>query len=185
MALTDKLTAIGNAIRARTGGSSLLSLTDMPTAIAGIQDEPHGVLKGIERQITTQTTNTVYTISFPSSFEYVPNYNRNWVVFFPILTASNTYGVGVASNSGAFGASLYTSGSGSSAVYHKTAKIISPQGQSPSWVGIPTTWTEVVSNINITDDANGITITNTSSSTYPRATSGTAYVLYYDNGADY
>ena len=36
MALTDKLTAIANAIRAKTGGSAALTLTDMPTAISGI-----------------------------------------------------------------------------------------------------------------------------------------------------
>lgn len=37
MALTDKLTAIGDAIRAKTGETALLKLDDMPTAIAGIQ----------------------------------------------------------------------------------------------------------------------------------------------------
>lgn len=37
MALTDKLTAIGNAIRGKTGGSALLTLDQMPTEIASIQ----------------------------------------------------------------------------------------------------------------------------------------------------
>lgn len=36
MALTDKLTAIANAIRAKTGKTSALSLDQMPTEIAGI-----------------------------------------------------------------------------------------------------------------------------------------------------
>ena len=36
MALTDKLTAIGNAIRAKTGGSSLIPLGDMPAEIGSI-----------------------------------------------------------------------------------------------------------------------------------------------------
>ena len=36
MALTDKLTAIANAIRAKTGGSSALTLTEMATAIGNI-----------------------------------------------------------------------------------------------------------------------------------------------------
>ena len=36
MALTDKLTAIGDAIREKTGNSNLLSLDEMPTAIASI-----------------------------------------------------------------------------------------------------------------------------------------------------
>ena len=36
MALTDQLTAIGNAIRYKTGGSALIPLSDMPTEILGI-----------------------------------------------------------------------------------------------------------------------------------------------------
>lgn len=37
MALTDKLTAIGDAIRAKTGGTEKLTLDDMPTQIQAIQ----------------------------------------------------------------------------------------------------------------------------------------------------
>lgn len=37
MALTSKLTAIADAIRAKTGDSAKLSLDDMPTAIEGIE----------------------------------------------------------------------------------------------------------------------------------------------------
>lgn len=37
MALTDKLSAIGNAIRAKTGGSDLLTLDEMPQEIQSIQ----------------------------------------------------------------------------------------------------------------------------------------------------
>lgn len=37
MALTEKLSAIGDAIRAKTGGSELLTLDQMPTEIAAIQ----------------------------------------------------------------------------------------------------------------------------------------------------
>lgn len=37
MALTDKLSAIGNAIRSKTGGTELLTLDQMPTEIANIQ----------------------------------------------------------------------------------------------------------------------------------------------------
>lgn len=37
MALTNKLSAIGDAIRAKTGGTELLTLDAMPTAIAGIK----------------------------------------------------------------------------------------------------------------------------------------------------
>lgn len=37
MALTDKLTAIGNAIRAKAGGTEPLTLDEMPGAIEGIE----------------------------------------------------------------------------------------------------------------------------------------------------
>ena len=37
MALTDKLSAIGSAIREKTGGTELLTLDAMPVAIQGIQ----------------------------------------------------------------------------------------------------------------------------------------------------
>jgi hypothetical protein len=37
MALTDKLSAIGDAIRAKTGGTEKLTLDEMPTAISGIE----------------------------------------------------------------------------------------------------------------------------------------------------
>ena len=37
MALTDKLSAIGNAIREKTGGTDLLTLDQMPAEIANIQ----------------------------------------------------------------------------------------------------------------------------------------------------
>jgi hypothetical protein len=37
MVLTDKLTAIGNAIRAKTGEADLLTLDAMPVAIEGIE----------------------------------------------------------------------------------------------------------------------------------------------------
>lgn len=37
MALTEKLSAIGDAIRAKTGGTELLTLDEMPTEIAAIQ----------------------------------------------------------------------------------------------------------------------------------------------------
>ena len=36
MALTDKLSSIGNAIRAKTGKEEMFTLDQMPTEIAGI-----------------------------------------------------------------------------------------------------------------------------------------------------
>ena len=43
MALTDKLTAIGSAIRNKTGSTDLLTLDEMPTAISNIQTGSGGV----------------------------------------------------------------------------------------------------------------------------------------------
>lgn len=58
MALTDKLTAIGDAIRAKTGGTELLTLDEMPTEIASISgggSEP-AVIESLEI-----TSNGTYT----------------------------------------------------------------------------------------------------------------------------
>lgn len=60
MALTDKLSAIGDAIRAKTGKSDLLSLDAMPAEIASIQTSSGGgsgnfveTIKSYEYEITT------------------------------------------------------------------------------------------------------------------------------------
>lgn len=55
MALTDKLSAIGNAIRAKTGGTDMLTLDQMPNAIAGIQTSNDDLAK---KMITGEGTIT-------------------------------------------------------------------------------------------------------------------------------
>ena len=50
MALTDKLSAIGNAIRAKTGGTELLTLDAMPNEIASIETGGGG---GVQPMILT------------------------------------------------------------------------------------------------------------------------------------
>lgn len=52
MALTDKLSAIGNAIRSKTGGSDLLTLDEMPQEIQSIQT---GVGGGDSEEFDTVT----------------------------------------------------------------------------------------------------------------------------------
>ena len=52
MALTDKLTAIGNAIRSKTGGTDLIPLADMPAAIEGISGGGSGFWPGGKVTIT-------------------------------------------------------------------------------------------------------------------------------------
>ena len=53
MALTDKLSAIGNAIRAKTGGTDMLTLEQMPTAIASIQTGSGGTSDELAKKIIT------------------------------------------------------------------------------------------------------------------------------------
>lgn len=65
MALTDKLSAIGNAIREKTGGTELLTLDQMPTEIANITSGGGAVVQHIaiyDYSITTasKTTNPNY-----------------------------------------------------------------------------------------------------------------------------
>ena len=55
MALTDKLTAIGNAIRSKTGGNAALSLTDMATAISNLSI---GTNKSLKYAMWSQTVGT-------------------------------------------------------------------------------------------------------------------------------
>lgn len=61
MALTDKLTAIANAIRSKTGGSTSLTLEQMPTEIANIPtgstDVPFG-FGGVNAQLVDSNTVT-------------------------------------------------------------------------------------------------------------------------------
>lgn len=65
MALTNKLSAIGDAIRAKTGGTELLTLDAMPTAIAGIKtgggDLPKEALTITELQEPEIATEADYT----------------------------------------------------------------------------------------------------------------------------
>lgn len=56
MALTDKLTAIGDAIRAKTGGTEKLTLDEMPTQIQAIQTGGEPVITEL-----TVTQNGTYT----------------------------------------------------------------------------------------------------------------------------
>ena len=66
MALTDKLTAIADAIRAKTGETAPLGLVDMPTAIASIETGGGGgfdpeKMYTVRVNVPGRTTVTVYT----------------------------------------------------------------------------------------------------------------------------
>lgn len=61
MALTDKLSAIGNAIRAKTGGSDLLTLDEMPQEIQSIQTGGGGeTLEELDTVVISPATITSY-----------------------------------------------------------------------------------------------------------------------------
>lgn len=68
MALTDKLTAIGDAIRAKTGETALLKLDDMPTAIAGIQTGGSG-----DDLFVGYLNNTLTEFRVPDGVSSLPN----------------------------------------------------------------------------------------------------------------
>ncbi len=55
MALTDKLTAIANAIRAKTGGTATMTLAEMPSEIASI---PSGGVTPSGKKLITDTSET-------------------------------------------------------------------------------------------------------------------------------
>lgn len=63
MALTDKLTAIANAIRTKSGGTDFLTLDEMVTAISGIT--------GIERK-TFQITEVTQSLNL--GIDYTPDH---------------------------------------------------------------------------------------------------------------
>lgn len=63
MALTDKLSAIGNAIREKTGGSAKLTLDEMPNAIASISGEG-GSTVVVNQSVYTGQVQSNYALNF-------------------------------------------------------------------------------------------------------------------------
>lgn len=76
MALTDKLSAIGSAIREKTGGTELLTLDAMPVAIQGIQ-AGGGELKYIQMATSfsmpknKNDTKTITNTNLPTNYTFV------------------------------------------------------------------------------------------------------------------
>ena len=77
MALTDKLTAIGNAIRTKTGGTNLLTLDQMATEISNISSSGGGSWSTANITSPVNTYNKTFDIS-----NYVLDDNKNWMLFF-------------------------------------------------------------------------------------------------------
>ena len=76
MALTDKLSAIGSAIREKTGGTELLTLDAMPVAIQGIQASG-GELKYIQMvkrfsmPKNKNGTETITNTNLPTNYTFI------------------------------------------------------------------------------------------------------------------
>lgn len=84
MALTDKLTAIGNAIRAKTGRSSLIPLGNMPAEIRSIEtgsSQTNYEYNQINTTVKTYIQNVTYdpsdyTVSYIASYVNDTNHHR-------------------------------------------------------------------------------------------------------------
>ena len=94
MALTDKLSAIGNAIREKTGGTAKLTLDQMPSAIASISGGG-GTTNYYDAYVYT---GRVSTISKPTTMTFTLNSNHdfkmgndNWKLIFGVISYNNHY----------------------------------------------------------------------------------------------
>ena len=91
MALIDKLTAIADAIRGKTGGTALLTLDDMAAAIAGI---PSGGGSGLDYDmgevVLENDTAGIPTISVNHQLGMTPGFILVWTDDFAGLSADNT-----------------------------------------------------------------------------------------------
>ena len=74
MALTDKLTAIGDAIRDKTGSTALLTLDAMPTAISGI--ETGGGSADLPEEAYIITDDCSYKFAYDSWNWFIENYGN-------------------------------------------------------------------------------------------------------------
>ena len=97
MALTNKLSAIGDAIRAKTGKSDLLTLEQMPVEIAAIQGGGSGGTTGFAAYLNGETT-TLYDDTVTSVRQYAfyngtnnSTYTPIRIVDFPNVITINQY----------------------------------------------------------------------------------------------
>lgn len=88
MALTDKLTAIGDAIRSKTGGSDLLTLDEMPQEIQSIQTGGGGETDtALADSIIDGTVATYSSDAVTSIQQYRFSYSRLTSASFPNVTS--------------------------------------------------------------------------------------------------
>lgn len=86
-ALESKLTAIGDAIRSKTGGTELLTLEDMATSIGGIKSNDDYFAEVMNKQID-KLVNDKVTGELPTNFQ---RGNKNLtIVDLPLITKMNS-----------------------------------------------------------------------------------------------
>lgn len=101
MALTNKLSAIGEAIREKTGGVELLTLDEMPEAIRSIETGGSGD-DLVTKLISERTTMT--SINIPEEITKIDNYafqyclNLSTVIFPDTITTIGSYAFAGCSN---------------------------------------------------------------------------------------
>ena len=86
MALTDKLTAIANATRAKTGTTNQMTLDEIATAINGISIEKGIGMVGIP---TANKSYSLFTINHSLYSEYVDTNFPFFIVFGCYITGTN------------------------------------------------------------------------------------------------
>ena len=77
MALTNKLTAIGNAIRAKNGETALYTLDEMPQKIAAIEGGSGGSGSGVIGQLVPEDYQQVLYLQCDGSQYLISDYYPN------------------------------------------------------------------------------------------------------------
>lgn len=89
MALTDKLTAIAEAIRGKTGGTEALTLDQMAAEIAGIETGGGGLAYDMGEFVLDADTVSGKGISVPHSLGVTPEFICVWTDHWAGLTSEN------------------------------------------------------------------------------------------------
>lgn len=89
MALTDKLTAIADAIRGKTGGTEELTLDGMVTAIAGMEAGGEGFAYDMGEFVLDEDTQANNGLAIPHALGEVPGCVLVWTEEFSGLTSDN------------------------------------------------------------------------------------------------
>lgn len=89
MALTNKLTAIADAIRGKTGKTEEMTLDQMPLEIAGIVAGWGGLAYDMGEFILSEDANDYKSVSIPHSLGEIPGFVLVWTDDFSNLSAEN------------------------------------------------------------------------------------------------